>query len=111
METAAAGGDSEREIENSQLVVVSMEDDDIVFLFLLANTEEEGDKLSCKSGVASWASTGDGRRLMKDASSGGAAEALVGSTTCFEFCGSSGWPSSMTTGSDDLVVILELLPG
>jgi len=87
METAAAGGDSEREIENSQLVVVSMEDDDIVFLFLLANTEEEGDKLSCKSGVASWASTGDGRRLMKDASSGGAAEALVGSTTCFEFCG------------------------
>jgi len=83
METAAAGGDSEREIENSQLVV-SMEDDDIVFLFL-ANTEE-GDKLSCRSGVASWASTGDGRRLMRHASSGGAAEALVGSTTCFEFC-------------------------
>jgi hypothetical protein len=77
METAVAGGDSEREIENSQLVV-SMEDDDIVFLFL-ANTEE-GNKLSCRSGVASWASTGDGRRL-RHASSDGVAEAL--GSTCF----------------------------
>lgn len=83
METAAAGGDSEREIENSQLV--SMEDDDDTVFLFLAKTKE-GDKLSCRSGVAScWASTGDGRRL-RHASSGGAAETLVGSTTCFEFC-------------------------
>lgn len=86
---AATGGDSEREVENSQLVS-SMKKGPLVFLFLADAVV--GDKLSCRSNVvvvASWASTGDDGRRLRHASSssaGVAVEALVGSTTRFEFC-------------------------
>jgi len=73
---AMAGGDSEREIENS---LVSM--NPLVFLFLASAVV--GDKLSCSSGgVPSSTSTGDGRLKRHGSSSAGVEEAALGST-CF----------------------------